>query len=216
MAVAQPARLAPTMTASYAGRSPMMGERESVSDIWSLPSIVTIRPVLYASNYEKQERDQAHRYLLRPDGRPARVRRDDLLRHQAGDGELDPELLAGPAYDRLRGAGPARRRGLPRRQAGGGRPPPAHLRADRPRAGGARRLGGRAERGAAAAARGSDAESLRRRGPRRSGGVAARLASGETGGAAGLPGTGPGERGLRGVGADAGRRHRLRGKDAGA
>src|SRR3982751_3423702 len=38
MAVAQPARLAPTMTASYAGRSPMMGERESVPDIWGLPS----------------------------------------------------------------------------------------------------------------------------------------------------------------------------------
>src|SRR4051794_41657060 len=119
------------MTASYAGRSPMMGERESVSGIWSLPSDrLTIRPVLYASNYEKQERDQAHGHLLRPDGRPARVRRDDLLRHQAGDGEFDPELLAGPAYDRLRGAGPPRRRRLPLRETGGGGPPPPHLRAD--------------------------------------------------------------------------------------
>src|SRR4051812_2308336 len=103
MAVAQPARLAPTMTASYAGRSPMMGERESVLGIWGLPSDRwTIRAVLYAPNYEKQvERDQAHRHLLCPNGCPARVRRDDLLRHQAGDGDLDPELLAGPSHDRL-------------------------------------------------------------------------------------------------------------------
>src|SRR4029078_7594883 len=102
-------------------RSSMMGLGELSSDILGLRLVdYIIRPVLYATNYEKQERDQAHRYLLRLGCRPARVRRDDLLRHQAGDGELDPELLAGPPHDRLRGAGSARRRRLPLREAGGG------------------------------------------------------------------------------------------------
>src|SRR4029077_15611065 len=67
--------------------------------------LITVRPVLYDTNYEKQvKRDQAHWHLLRR-ARPARrVRGDDFLRHQTSDGDLDPELLARSSHHRLRGA----------------------------------------------------------------------------------------------------------------
>src|SRR4029077_13719496 len=74
-------------------------------------------------NYETQA-DSPHHHLLRP-SRPARpARRGDLLRHQAGAGEIDRELLARPTHHRLRGAGAAGRGRLPLAPPGERRPPP--------------------------------------------------------------------------------------------
>ena len=100
-------------------------------------------------------------------------------------GELDPELLAGPPHDRLRGAGAPRRGRLPLGRAGGGGPAPPRLLADR--AGAARRWRAWAtsRRGPAAAARRADAEGLRRRRP------------GAAAAAAGRPGTGRSSRSCR-------------------
>ena len=136
IAVAQPARLAPTIDRVVVRRSRrccvlvwLFWHLGPLRRVWRIPFVSYYTPRIMKSKPIRLTHD-----LLRP-ARPARAaRRGDLLRDQAGDGELDRELLARPAHDRLRGARPARGGRLPLGAPGGRRAPPQGLLADRRRA----------------------------------------------------------------------------------